>query len=222
MPAPDDVRAIGADGARGAWACARLHADGTTSLELVPMAPVPRAPVVALDVPIGLPEEQGLRPCDEQARERLGARRSSVFAPPARRILHLGTYAEMRAALAAAGGPSISAQAAALVPRIAAVDAFVRREPGVHEWLFETHPELVFHRLGGPLSAKRDAAGVIRRLALVRTEFPDAEERLANAPAGAALDDWLDAYACLVAAVRPGGQLGGERDAHDIPMRMRY
>jgi predicted RNase H-like nuclease len=216
-----EVVAVGADGAPGTWACARRHADGSTSLALEPMAAVPRAPVVALDVPIGLLEEQGPRPCDVAARAMLGTRASSVFAPPARPLLALGTYAEMRAALARAGGPSVSAQAAALVPRIAAVDAFVLADPAVHAWLFESHPELVFHRLAGPLPPKRAAAGLVGRLRAVRRAFPDAEERLAGAPAGGALDDWLDAYACLVAAARPAGQLGGERDARGVPMRMR-
>ena len=60
------------------------------------------------------------------------------------------------------------------------------------------------------------------RLRAVRRAFPDAEERLASAPAGAALDDWLDAYACLVAAARPAGELGGEHDARGVPMRVRF
>ena len=216
------VVAIGADGAPGTWACVRLHDDGATSLAVHSMEEIPRAPCVALDVPIGLPEQQGPRPCDVQARERLGPRRASVFAPPARPLLALDDHAAMRELLATAGGASISAQAAALVPRIRVVDRFVRADPTVHDWLFESHPELVFHRLAGPLPAKRTAAGLVRRLRAVRQAFPDAEERLAGAPGGAALDDWLDAYVCLIAAVRPAGVLGGDRDAQGVPMRVRY
>ncbi len=108
-----EVVAVGADGAPGMWAFARLHADGTTSLALAPMGTVPRAPVVAIDVPIGLLDEQ----------------------------------------------------------RIAAVGAFVLADPAVHAWLFETHPELVFHRLAGALPPKRAAAGLVARLRAVRMRY---------------------------------------------------
>lgn len=42
---------------------------------------------VAVDIPIGLPDTVSFRACDQQARERLGERRNSVFHPPARYLL---------------------------------------------------------------------------------------------------------------------------------------
>ncbi len=221
--------ATGADGAPGGWACAHLYDDGGTTLEVRALAAVPRGPAVGLDVPIGLPATQRPRPCDEQARDQLGpALRATVFTPPCRPVLDAPTYAEARTRLAAIGGASISAQAFALAPRIRVVDAVARAEPGHETWLLECHPELAFRRLSGggdapPLPSKRTAAGLVRRLALVRERFPDAEERLAGAPAGAALDDWLDAYACLATAARAPHErevLGGQRDDEGICMRM--
>ena len=41
---------------------------------------------LAIDIPIGLPES-GVRSCDREAREFLGARRSSVFFTPVRDVL---------------------------------------------------------------------------------------------------------------------------------------
>lgn len=42
---------------------------------------------VAVDIPTGLPETVSYRPCDREARDRLGVRRGSVFQPPARYLL---------------------------------------------------------------------------------------------------------------------------------------
>src|ERR687886_2079559 len=46
------------------------------------------AAAIGVDIPIGL-AETGARACDRAARARLGARRSSVFTPPTRRLLAL-------------------------------------------------------------------------------------------------------------------------------------
>jgi len=107
----------------------------------------------------------------------------------------------------------------------------VRAHPDSERWLFECHPELSFYALsdGSALAeSKHSAAGLLRRLKLVRARFADAEERLVSAPWNAKsveLSDLLDAYAALstalVCAAENYEQLGeGERDAEGVLMRM--
>jgi predicted RNase H-like nuclease len=235
--------AVGADGARGGWAVACLYAFGTrlrlarTVDEIARIRAGNGAPV-AIDIPIGLPEADGCRPCDADARRLLGRRASTVFTAPARYLLAAaGDYAAMRALVAgerlrnpAARG--VSAQAAGIAGRIREVDDWVRADPDSEQWLFECHPELCFLALdgGASLQPKRSRAGARRRLELVVGEFPDAEARIAAAPAPrgrASVADWLDAYATLTAARaitrREYTTLGGgARDAHGLPMRILH
>jgi predicted RNase H-like nuclease len=223
-----ELTGAGADVARANWICALGFSDGTTELHLMKLSELVArhggAPV-AIDIPIGLPDEQGPRACDEQARTLLGHRRSVVFAPPARFLIDAADYTEMRRRVAARGGAGISAQAAALAPRIREVDAYVRSDRSSEDWLLECHPELAFARLAGAaLPDKRSPAGAVRRLALIAESFPDAPERLRAAPWSStqvALDDALDAYACLTVALRSERDvLGGERDSAGVCMRM--
>lgn len=246
--------AIGVDGAPAGWVAACLYADVTDTAEagiwqtrLHLFADVDELASfrhdaggevsVAIDVPIGLLDSVEFRPCDVEARKLLKVRVNAVFAPPARYMLDAaGDYAAIRELVAALrqtnpAAKSLSAQAAGIAPKVAEVDRFVRAHPGSHGWLFECHPELSFLALndGSPVTAdKRAAAGLVRRLQLVRDLFPDVEEQLAAAPwpgRKVALSDALDAYAALSTALvcARGGQeeLGeGERDSAGILMRM--
>lgn len=192
---------------------------------------------VAIDVPIGLLETVAFRDCDRQARKRLGHAANSVFAPPARYMLPAARdYTAIRALVAELrktqpDAKSISAQAAGIAPKIAAVDAYVRSTAGTEAWLFECHPELSFAALnaGEPFNAsKHSASGLIQRLLLLRETFPDIEQQIAASPwpgKHAALSDSLDAYAALSTAVRCAvGEhdvIGdGQRDSAGILMRM--
>lgn len=246
--APDDVPpgaalAVGADGARGGWLVALALGRGdvvertavrlvATLAEVVALA-APDAPV-CVDVPIGLPQDQELRACDLAARERLGARRSSVFEPPARFLLDATDYADARRMIAARpGSRGVSAQAFALLPRIREADEHLRGTPSLQERVHECHPEVAFAALAGELPAKRSVAGAVRRLEALRADpaLGDVAERLAAfAPPArdAVLDDALDAYAALWSALRvrrgtarrlglhPDGAV--RRDAEGLPM----
>jgi predicted RNase H-like nuclease len=165
---------------------------------------------VAVDIPIGLPEEVGFRDCDSEARALLGSRRSSVFSPPGRFLLEAlpaqPLYPRVQQLVAARGGRGLSRQAAGLLPRIADVDRFLQADPSRAAWLFEVHPELCFREMndGALPPPKGTAAGLLRRLALIRRPFPDAPERIEHDRAGrrAGLTDLLDAYAALWTALR--------------------
>lgn len=193
------MRCAGVDGCPGGWAVALRDASGPRLL-LAPAFDAVLdlgADVVALDLPVGLPEA-GARAADDLARARLGPRRASVFPAPPRRLLAVSRF---RAGLGA------SAQAFALVPKIREVDA--RMTPALQRRVHEAHPELAFARLhGGPLPhAKRTPEGVALRRRLVARALPGALRALdrflaATRRADVREDDALDALALLTTAER--------------------
>ena len=157
--------------------------------------------VVAVDIPIGLPDSSG-RLADAEARRVLVGKSSSVFSTPVRAALEAATYAEGRAANLAAteGRTSVSAQAYALREKVLQADAWVRSGPGVP--VIEVHPEVSFSRMAGApvLARKKDEDGVrARREAL-------AAHGIVAPPwfrgAGFGEDDLLDACAAAWTAVR--------------------
>ena len=83
---------VGADGCRAGWLCVeeckgRLTGHIFRSFPEM-LAALSEASVIAIDIPIGLPE-QGKRDCDMAARFHLGRpRASSVFPTPVLGILH--------------------------------------------------------------------------------------------------------------------------------------
>ena len=216
---------IGVDGCRGGWLAA--IDDGTDVAwswtrdvaELLDL----EADCVAIDMPIGLPD-RGRRACDTEARLALGPRRSTVFPAPLRAVLQCPTYAEARAALAALGEPSMSAQAWGIVAAVRALDAALT--PADDARVIEAHPELAFARMAGEvLAAKKTSAGRAERLAALATTWPDVEAVVARAPRPAAPDDPLDALACAWVGrrwVREEAVVVGDgmRDSRGLPMRI--
>ena len=157
--------------------------------------------VVAVDIPMGLPDSTG-RLADAEARKQLVGKSSSLFSTPVRAALEAESYAAAREAnLAATGGrTSVSAQAYALREKVLQVDAWVRSGPGVA--VVEVHPEVSFARMAGApvLASKKDPGGVrARREAL-------AAHGIVAPPwfrgAGFGEDDLLDACAAAWTAVR--------------------
>jgi len=178
--------------------------------------------VVAIDVPIGLPDS-GARACDREARVLLRRRGVSVFPAPSRSVLAASSYAEARAILAARGGPSMSAQAFGIVRAVAAVDACLPPGDVVDERIYECHPEVAFVLMsGGPgLPGKRTAEGAAARRALLARVWP----ALGELPPRVPENDALDALACAWSALRIArGEhrtLGdGTRDERGLPMRI--
>lgn len=159
--------------------------------------------IVAVDMPIGLPEVGSRRACDTEARQALGPRRSSVFPAPSRKALAARSFAETT---------GLSIQAWNLIPKVTEVDQLW--EPRVRE----VSPELAFAVLAGAPMAhpKRTAAGRAERLHVLGLE------ETPRVP-GAAADDILDALVCLLSAQRLAAgsalELGdGSLDALGRPM----
>lgn len=211
---------LGVDGARGGWVGALVRGHDVRWLVLpdVQAALAVDADVVAIDMPIGLPET-GRRSCDLAAKRLLGAAHPRVFLTPPRDVLgcpdHPTASARHRELVEGAG---LSIQTWNIVDRMREVD-----DAADDPRLVEVHPELSFAALAGRvLDRKRTAAGRAQRLAALRSWLPGLD--LASVPSG---DDAPDALAAAwsgrrwldgVARVLPEG--GPPRDSRGRPMRI--
>jgi threonine dehydratase len=233
----------GVDGCRAGWIVARqaVASGGQVELGQVEITIHPRfaaildpddpPAAIAIDMPIGLPAVIGAegRGPERIVRRLLGARRSSVFAIPARPAIEATDYAVSCLAAAASSQPSrkVSKQAFMLFPKIREVDGLMRasgpeKGPAWRDRVFEAHPELAFCRLndGRPLSHPKKLKGrpypegLSERRGILRSAgFPEAVV-MAKPPRGAALDDLLDSLALLATARRI---LDGRAKPHPDP-----
>jgi ADP-ribose pyrophosphatase YjhB (NUDIX family) len=118
-----DVPVLGVDACPGGWVGvvldterrARVFVDATISGLVALVRESVAVGVVAIDIPIGLPDSSG-RLADSEARKQLVGKSSSLFSTPVRAALEAGSYAAARAAnLAATGGRTrVRAEAYAL------------------------------------------------------------------------------------------------------------
>ncbi len=159
--------------------------------------------VVAIDIPIGLPDTTG-RVSDAEARKVLVGKSSSVFSTPTRAALEAQTYVEARAAnlVATGGSTSVSAQAYALREKVLQVDAWVRSGPRPGVEVIEVHPEVSFTRMAGApvLARKKEPEGVVARRAALAAHGIVAPAFFRGAGFGE--DDLLDACAAAWSGVR--------------------
>jgi predicted RNase H-like nuclease len=186
---------------------------------------------ILVDVPIGLPSGPNPRRCERLARRLAGARRASIFTPPARAVLSAPDYASANAANRRATGKGLSRQAWNLVPKIRQADELLHGDPSLAGRLLESHPEVCFRILAGDSLRhyKKTAAGRSERLAVLAARSPALAAAL---PAlgqalggGAAPDDLVDAAVLAVVAALPGRALAAlpaepEWDSAGIPMQM--
>lgn len=227
-------RIAGIDGCQSRW-LAISHAPGSSSfeaqvLETSELSAQPWA-LAAIDIPIGLPDK-GAREADGAARKFVGARASSVFPCPIRPALDSTSWEEACEITFQQNGHRISKQTFAILPKIRAVDEYVRSTDLRHR-LFEIHPEVSFAAWQGAptLHAKRDVRGHEQRRALIARHFgPEAFASVAEqiGGRGVAMDDIADAFAALWSAER---RLAGTAqrlpsasatDSHDLPMHIWY
>jgi predicted RNase H-like nuclease len=208
-----------------------------TFSDVLAMAERPR--VVAIDIPIGLPARaiRGGRRADVEARSRLGARRSSVFAVPARSVAMEREYWRACAVASATSDPPrrVSKQTYNLFPKIREVDALMT--PRLQERVFECHPELAFWALNGEralelpkkVKSRPSEPGLaLRRRLLAAAGYAPAflAELGAFRRGEAGPDDLLDAAACAWSAARIAeGQGRGipdevERDERGLAMQV--
>jgi predicted RNase H-like nuclease len=215
-----NVWLAGVDGCAGGWIAAFVRPQGGEArTRIVPrFADVLSAPerpeIVAVDMPIGLPERVGIggRAAENCVRPLLGARQSSVFSVPSRAAIYATEYgAACRVAAATSDPPrKVSKQLFNIAPKIREVDECLRMSPEAAKRVFEVHPELAFWRLNGeqaltePKKVKSrpyEPGLALRRGLLIAAGLPG-ETVNASPPKGAAADDLLDALACAAIARR--------------------
>jgi predicted RNase H-like nuclease len=216
----NDIWLAGVDGCRAGWIAAFVRPQGNEArLRILPsfaeLLAAPEGPaVIAVDMPIGLPERTGPggRAAENAVRRLLGARQSSVFSVPSRAAIGAADYrAACDAALATSDPPrKVSKQLFNIAPRIREIDALLRNDPAAAARTFEVHPEVAFWRINGerPLTEPKKVKGrvfepglALRRALLIAAGLPEALVH-APPPKGAGPDDLLDALACAAVARR--------------------
>jgi predicted RNase H-like nuclease len=194
---PRARRVAGVDLARGALAVVVLEGNRVVEAfrcEAFADALLVEAEVIAIDIPIGMPEA-GSREADTAARRFVGPRASSVFSTPIRPVLEAETYAEARAVATRLTGKSVSAQAYALGRRILELDELAHRD----ERVIEVHPEVSFRELARrPLLSKKGTDGLLERRGLLA----DAGIELPQSAARISEPDLLDATVAAWSARR--------------------
>lgn len=214
----------GVDGVPGGWVVARVTR-GSVEWSVVTDAAAVLAvtggcAAVGVDIPLGLPAGAGRRACDEETARALGRARSSVFAVPPREVLAAATHAQACVVARRLTGRAISLQSFHIGPKILDWDATPRPAHVV-----EVHPELALRRIAPEVAfaAKKSARGAGQRIAALH-RFVDMPAALADLPAGARLDDVLDALAAAWSARRfADGRaevLGAGIDDRGRPMRV--
>lgn len=224
------VVAAGVDGCRGGWIAAIAEGDAQPEIRVFVhlaelLEALPDNAVIAVDMPIGLPERcgPGGRGPEKLVRPLLGMRQSSVFSIPSRAAVYSGVQspsagddgwlAAHRRASEVARATSepprgVSIQAFGLFAKIRELDTLLRENASLCERVFESHPELCFWRLNGKLPLKEPkkvkgrvfGPGMAERRTLLKGAGLAWEIVAARPPRGAAEDDMLDALAVLAAA----------------------
>jgi predicted RNase H-like nuclease len=172
--------------------------------EIVSTEPHPQ--IIALDIPIGLPD-QGPRECDLEARRLLRwPRASSVFPAPIRSVLTAATYEEACRKRYEVEQKKMSQQASAIVPKIQKVDELLCNDPHLRSTFYEVHPEVSFYVLAGhPMAcSKKKPDGRKERYGLLKPIFGESlDAALAERNRhGSNEDDLLDAFVALWTAER--------------------
>ena len=155
--ASQKVWLAGVDGCPGGWVAAFVRPAGDEGRLAVfarfaeVLAAPERPAIVAVDMPIGLPERAGAggRAAENAVRPLLGARQSSVFSVPSRAAIYADDYAQAcRVAQETSEPPrKVSKQLFNIAPKIREVDAVLRADPDAAARVYEVHPEVAFWRL---------------------------------------------------------------------------
>lgn len=221
----------GVDGCKAGWVAAIRQPDGEVSVRIFDrfealVDALPDDAIVAVDMPIGLPDRigKGGRGPEMAVRPLLGARQSSVFSIPSRAAVYAETgafedlqswYAAHRRASDVARRTSdppraISIQAFGIFSKIREIDELLRHRTDLRARVFESHPEVAFWRLAGgePMATPKKIKGRInpegmeQRRALLAAAGLDRAVLDEPSPRGAGADDVLDACAMLMIAAR--------------------
>ncbi|WP_417670109.1 DUF429 domain-containing protein [Roseibium sp.] len=216
----DDTTAAwvaGVDGCKAGWiVVSKLIGDSAPPQVLIfaefaeILQYVPQFHIVAVDMPIGLPDHIGRegRGAEQAVRKHLGERQSSVFAVPSRAAVYEQDYLEAcRVAQETSCPPKkVSKQCYHLFPKIREIDGLMT--PKLEDRIYEVHPELAFWRLNGmkhmslpkKVKSRANDPGLNERRDVLVACGMDQAFLDQRPPRGAGRDDLLDAAAnCLIA-----------------------
>lgn len=233
-----DLWLAGVDGCPAGWVAAFVRPQGDEArIRIIPafvdiIAAPERPAIIAVDMPIGLPDRTGHggRAAENAVRPLLGQRQSSVFSVPSRGAVYAMDYAEARRIALATSEPpkSVARQLFNIAPKIREVDEVMRADPSLARRIFEVHPEVAFWRLNGEralhepkkVKGRCHAPGLaLRRDLLIAAGLP-AGAVADPPPKGAGADDLLDALACAAIARRI--RAGAARPFPEPPPRDSY
>jgi predicted RNase H-like nuclease len=205
--APFDAKCVlGVDATKTGWVGVVLGATGAYLDALVRptigalVETVEDLAVVAIDVPIGLPDS-GRRIADSEARKRVGSRHASVFSSPTRGAMEADTLPTAVVAQLAATGKGLTAQTWGLRAKLIEVDRWVKTGPDVR--VVEVHPEVSFAAMNGsPLAASKHSwTGQAERRKLLAAAGITIPTDIGDA-GRCSVDDVLDAAAAAWSAHR--------------------
>ena len=198
------VEVVGVDASREGWVAIRMRDNVIRTAETHQrfadlLSAAEGVPVVAVDMPIGLPRaEEWPRPPDRAAKAFIGARRSSVFVVPPLEALEAATYPEAVSRCHESGLPALSQQAYALRKKI-----FEVAESGDDARVHEVHPEVSFAAMhGAPLHySKHSWNGHHERMAIIAATGIQIPRDLGDL-GRTSVDDVLDAISAAWTATR--------------------
>jgi predicted RNase H-like nuclease len=219
VPDGAGTRVAGVDGCKAGWIAVIRNLDDPAELELIVVPTfaglvgfTPHLAVIAVDMPIGLPDRigPGGRGPEKAARKHLGMRQSSVFTVPARAAVYEDDYVKAcDTALETSEPPKkVSKQCFFLFPKIREIDTLMT--PELETRVHEVHPELAFWRLNGEaemslpkkVKSRANPAGLDQRRDLLVSKGLPREFLDQTPPRGCGRDDLLDAAANSLIAER--------------------
>ena len=240
------IEFVGVDGCPSGWFSVGFDSLGGYELKVFPafselLDYYRDAKLVLVDIPIGLPEGPGGRECDQEARDKLKSRRSSVFPVPTRQTVEQaaespGDYDCAKNTELRFAGKGISKQAFAIAPKIAQVGKLLRhRDSNVTPKVQEIHPEVCFWALNNECamkSNKKSDSGEEERIRVLERFEPQTRAMYSKAcrrfaGGGVGKDDILDALVAAVTARWAHGRLRTipecpPTDCKELPMEMVY
>ena len=117
--------------------------------------------VIAIDIPVGLPDA-GRRSADVLARKELKGRWPSLFITPVRTAVEAADYQAAAAENRRLAGEGLSRQAFALRAKILDVNQWLQAGSPAPVRVVEAHPELSFAAMAAPRSGHAKAPGPVR------------------------------------------------------------
>jgi predicted RNase H-like nuclease len=194
---------LGLDGYKKGWVCVSIDDHGCSQIDFlcdIHQLDQRSYKMAMIDIPIGLPASE-TRVCDQMGRDFLAEHRSRVFTGARRPLLSAQSHLEAHEIGRRIDGTGVPLQLFHILKKIREVDDFVQRSG--QKRFRESHPELVFQRLGGaPVCKKKSSLGREQRIRLLEAARISGVSEALKMRKGkrAKIDDVLDAYACAIAA----------------------